>query len=154
MAAEPDTEHLAIILWDPEPEAVPEEIRRRFPYIKVTYFCLKESSRLLADESGRQPEGVRAARYVFNELLLSTRKFDAETASSRERLIGMSPQHDGMAQLMIDIAALFKEATILATSSLLPPTPEYAPKFCPLFLHFLYPGLDPVSLRHRRCGQG
>lgn len=88
-AGRSEIDHLLIVLWDPEPEAQTEELRQRFSYIKVNYFCLKNCSKALVEESSVQaPGSFNAARYVFNELL-SSRKFDSETARSREILIGM-----------------------------------------------------------------
>ena len=87
-AGRSEVDHLVIVLWDPEPEAQTEELRRRFSYIKVDYFCLKNCSKALVEESVQTPEGLSAARYVFNELL-SSRQFDSETARSRDLLIGM-----------------------------------------------------------------
>jgi len=40
MGGGPDKEHLLIALWDPEPVAFTGEIKRRFPYIDITYFQL------------------------------------------------------------------------------------------------------------------
>lgn len=83
-------QELLIVFWDPEPEGIAKEIKRRFPYINVTYFCLRDASKLLTDESYHSPRGrgIHPTRYVFTELL-SSRKFDdVETAASRERLVG------------------------------------------------------------------
>ena len=88
IAGRSDVELLVIVLWDPESETQTEELRQRFSYIKVNYFCLKNSSNALVEESVQAPEGLSPARYVFNELL-SSRKMDSETARSRDILIGM-----------------------------------------------------------------
>lgn len=83
-----EQELLLIVLWDPEPEGIAKEIKRRFPYINVTYFSLRDASRLLTDESHRLPLAIHPIRYVSNQLL-SSRKFDdLETTTSRERLAG------------------------------------------------------------------
>lgn len=83
-------QHLLIVLWEPEPEGIAEEIKRRFPYISVTYFCLRDASKLLADESDHldSRRGLRKMRYVFSELSSSRRFDDLQTAKSQERLVG------------------------------------------------------------------
>lgn len=40
MGGGPDKEHLLIALWDPEPVAFTSEVKRRFPYIDITYVQL------------------------------------------------------------------------------------------------------------------
>lgn len=37
MGGGPDKEHLLILSWSDEPENLKAEIKRRFPYIDVTY---------------------------------------------------------------------------------------------------------------------
>lgn len=83
-------EELLIVFWDPEPEGIAKEIKRRFPYINVTYFCLRDASKVLTDESynHHSPRGLHPTRYVFTELLSSRQFDDLETATSRERLVG------------------------------------------------------------------
>lgn len=51
MYGESMEQDLLIVLWDPEPEGIAEEIKRRFPYINVTYFCLRDASKVLTNES-------------------------------------------------------------------------------------------------------
>ncbi|EXJ56812.1 hypothetical protein A1O7_07156 [Cladophialophora yegresii CBS 114405] len=44
MGGGPDKEHLLITLWEPEPKHITAEIKRRFPYIEITYLELEMSS--------------------------------------------------------------------------------------------------------------
>lgn len=83
-------QHLLIVLWEPEPEGIAKEIKRRFPYINVTYFCLRDASKLLTDESDHlDSRGGRCkTRHVFGELSSSRQFDDLETATSQERLVG------------------------------------------------------------------
>ena len=69
MGGGPDKEHLVIILWDPEPKEITDGIRKRFPYMKVTYFCLKDASKPVAEESDRVDKGSKRDRFVFQHLL-------------------------------------------------------------------------------------
>jgi hypothetical protein len=41
----PEKEYMVITLWDPEPKDVLDELKKRFPYIDVTYFRLKSASK-------------------------------------------------------------------------------------------------------------
>lgn len=45
MGGGPDKEHMVILLWEPEPTKQIEEIKRRFPYISITYLNLKDSNK-------------------------------------------------------------------------------------------------------------
>lgn len=92
MDGESIEQDLLIVLWEPEPEGITKEIKRRFPYLNVTYFCLRDASKLLANETDHldSPAGLRKMRYVYNELISSRQFDDLETATSQERLVGRS----------------------------------------------------------------
>lgn len=81
-------QELLLVFWDPEPEGIAKEINRRFPYINVTYFCLRDASKVLTNESYHSPRGHHPTCYVFTELLSSRQFDDLETAASRQRLVG------------------------------------------------------------------
>lgn len=88
MGGESMEQELLIVFWDPEPEGIAKEIKRRFPYINVTYFCLRDASKVLTNESDHSARGLHPTRYVFTELLSSRQFDDLETATSRKRLVG------------------------------------------------------------------
>lgn len=90
MDEESTEQDLLIVSWEPEPEGISKEIKRRFPYINVTYFCLRDASKLLANETDHLDlqGGFRKMLYVFSELFSSRHFDDLETATSRERLFG------------------------------------------------------------------
>jgi phosphoglycerate dehydrogenase-like enzyme len=45
MGGGPDKEHMVILLWETEPTTRIEAIKRRFPYIEITYLNLKDSNK-------------------------------------------------------------------------------------------------------------
>lgn len=49
-----------IVLWDKEPTEITDGIRSRFPYIKVTYYQLKYSSKPLNKTEG-VPKGANSS---------------------------------------------------------------------------------------------
>ena len=69
MGGGPDQEHMLIILWDEEPKAITDEIRERFPYIKVTYFCLKDASKPVEAGLGKVDVGMKTIAVVFKHLM-------------------------------------------------------------------------------------
>lgn len=83
-----EQQDLLIVLWDPEPEGVAKEIKQRFPYINVTYFSLRDASKILTNESHHSPKDLHPIHYVSTELLSSRQFDDLETRASRERLVG------------------------------------------------------------------
>lgn len=88
MDEESTEQDLLIVRWEPEPDGILKEIKRRFPYINVIYFCLRDASKLLANETDHLDGGSRKMRYVFGELFSSRQFDDLETATSQERLLG------------------------------------------------------------------
>ena len=57
MGGGPDKEHLLIVLWDPEPKQITAEIKRRFPYIDITYLQLALKGRAFENNGQDVPEG-------------------------------------------------------------------------------------------------
>jgi hypothetical protein len=88
MGGGPDKEHMVIVLWDEEPKQVTDEIKRRFPYINVTYFCLRNSSKPQEDHTQRVPKGFQLQRLITNTLLSSS-ELDPVLVRHRGQLLGM-----------------------------------------------------------------
>ena len=61
MGGGPDKEHLVIILWDPEPKHITEEIKRLFPYFDITYYQLGSTSN---PWEGDTAKGVPTGEFV------------------------------------------------------------------------------------------
>jgi hypothetical protein len=65
MGGGPDKEHLLIVLWEPEPKHITAEIKRRFPYIEITYLQLDLSSN---PWGGDMTKGVPTGQYLLPRL--------------------------------------------------------------------------------------
>lgn len=81
------SDFLLIILWEPENLTAIAGISSHIPDAEVHHYCLQAASKQLLQESRSAPAGVRPARYVFNELLSTSRDFDEETTAARDRLL-------------------------------------------------------------------
>ena len=71
MGGGPDQENLLIILWDPEPTHIIDEIKRRFPYFEITYFQLDrtQSGEAWGKDSAR---GVPSGTFSLSLLWMRT----------------------------------------------------------------------------------
>ena len=51
MGGGPDKEHMVIVLWEPEPTAQIAELKRRFPYITITYINASDTNKRRDDNA-------------------------------------------------------------------------------------------------------
>jgi len=80
----PEKEYMVITLWDPEPTDVMDELKKRFPYIDVTYFCLKNANK----PSGKILKGIKL-QHLITTLLLSSSDLGRESIEHRNCLLGI-----------------------------------------------------------------
>lgn len=57
MGGGPDKEHLLIVLWEPEPKHIIDELKRRFPYIDITYIRVAPPGKTFKDVPSSVPDG-------------------------------------------------------------------------------------------------
>jgi hypothetical protein len=82
MGGGPDKEHLLIVLWEPEPKHITAEIKRRFPYIEITYLQLDLSSN---PWGGDMTKGVPTGQYLLPHVCGSPRCYSRLDYSQRLR---------------------------------------------------------------------
>ncbi|OCT48959.1 hypothetical protein CLCR_05293 [Cladophialophora carrionii] len=81
MGGGPDKEHLLIALWEPEPKHITAEIKRRFPYIEITYLELELSSN---PWGGDMTKGVPTGQYHVRPVMIDGRHLSVRSGGTQK----------------------------------------------------------------------
>lgn len=132
---------LCILPWE-EPKAITDDLRQKYPHIKIIYRPMKfysNKGEMWSRQAAPIPDGVPLIPSLPPPLQFVPISSISHPPSQSSQFC----KHETVGSLVWEELELFQEATILCTLSALPADPELVPNL--KFIHFFSAGTDHIT---------